>query len=123
MSMPSEPDPSLRCSTCGAPLRSSVLKNICPACLLLDVPSVPTGQWPSQEIPGGAARKLSSAVGGFFIPGHEVLEEIACGGMGVVYRARQLEPPREVALKMLLPAQMRSVELRERFRIETRAAA
>jgi hypothetical protein len=71
MSMPSEPDHSLRCSACGAPLRSSVLKSICPACLLLDVPSVPTDQWLSQEIPGGAARKLASAVGAFFIPGRD----------------------------------------------------
>src|SRR5258706_10651541 len=123
MSLSSDPGHPLRCSPCGAPPRSSLLKNISPACLLLDVPSAPTDQRPSEEIPGGAARKPASAVGGFFIPGHEVLEEIAAGGMGVVYRARQLEPPREVALKMLLPTQMRSAELRERFRIEARAAA
>jgi WD40 repeat protein/predicted Ser/Thr protein kinase len=57
------------------------------------------------------------------IPGHEVSEEIARGGMGVVYRARQFDPNRTVALKMLLPHQTTLAEMRERFRLETRAIA
>ncbi len=52
-----------------------------------------------------------------------VLEEIARGGMGIVYRARQLEPDRIVALKMLLPHQLSSASMRERFRLEIRAIA
>src|SRR5438093_9295018 len=43
--------------------------------------------------------------------------------MGIVYRARQAEPAREVALKMLLPYQLSSVDMRERFRLEVRAIA
>ena len=57
------------------------------------------------------------------IPGHVVLEEISRGGMGIVYRARQLEPERIVALKMLLPQQLGSASMRERFRLEVRAIA
>jgi len=57
------------------------------------------------------------------IPGHLVIQELARGGMGIVYRARQLEPEREVALKMLLPHQLGSAEMRERFRLEIRAIA
>jgi serine/threonine-protein kinase len=57
------------------------------------------------------------------VPGHDVVEEIARGGMGIVYRARQLEPPRTVALKMLPPHQLRSPEMRARFRFEARAGA
>src|ERR1044071_1150034 len=105
------------CSNCGAPLQSGALDGICAACLLEDVGH----SWTESETLD--SRSSSPVESCFFVPGHEVLEEIASGGMGVVYRARQLEPPREVALKMLLPAQTRSAELRERFRIETRAAA
>ena len=55
------------------------------------------------------------------VPGYEIQEEIARGGMGIVYRARQLEPQRTVALKMLLPHLTGSVEMAERFRLEVRA--
>ena len=54
------------------------------------------------------------------LPGYELLEEIARGGMGIVYRARQLDPRRTVALKMLLPHQLGSPEMAERFRLEVR---
>jgi WD40 repeat protein len=43
--------------------------------------------------------------------------------MGIIYRARQLEPPREVAIKMLLPHQLGSAGMRERFSLEARAIA
>ncbi|HKX61575.1 MAG TPA: protein kinase [Verrucomicrobiae bacterium] len=59
----------------------------------------------------------------FSLPGYQVHGEIARGGMGIVYRARQLEPAREVALKMLLPHQIASPSMLERFRLEARAIA
>ena len=63
----------------------------------------------------------SASMGLFSVNNHLVIEEIARGGMGIVYRAQQLEPVRAVALKMLLPHQLGSVEMRERFRLEIRA--
>jgi WD40 repeat protein len=57
------------------------------------------------------------------VAGHEIMGEIARGGMGIVYRARQLDPRRTVALKMLLPQQLGSAEMAERFRLEARALA
>jgi serine/threonine-protein kinase len=54
------------------------------------------------------------------VPGYEITGEIARGGMGIVYRARQLAPDRVVALKMLLPHQLGSHEMAERFRLEVR---
>jgi WD40 repeat protein len=77
-----------------------------------------TASVPLKPVPDPAALLPGSRLGDY-----EIIQEIARGGMGVVYRVRHLSLNREVALKMILGDRQAHERSLRRFRVEAEAAA
>src|SRR3954453_5882666 len=60
---------------------------------------------------------------GAMVAGYRIQSVVGRGGMGIVYRARELELDRVVALKGIAPELVDDEDVRQRFVREARAAA
>jgi WD40 repeat protein len=90
-------------------------QGFCPACLA----RLAIGQ---KVMPGAEWRGRNAEFPAIF-GGYELLGEIGRGGMGVVYKARQLALERLVAVKMLSHGRFTDPAFVERFHLEAEAAA
>jgi WD40 repeat protein len=105
------------CPTCGHPLHAGVADGMCTRCLLTGALSLREESDSTElESPATLLTKREFA-------GYELQGEIARGGMGVVFRAKQRKPARIVALKVIAAGELATPRMIERFRTEAGAAA
>src|SRR5436305_5133543 len=103
------------------------LRAACPVCALAsqDTPGPPQPAAAAGDAPA-PARPLFGAAAltpGQVVAGFEIIEEINRGGMGVIYKARQIAMNRLVAFKAINPVKLEVPGTRARFDAEVKASA
>jgi serine/threonine protein kinase len=107
------------CPKCGAPIPENAPQGLCPKCVLAGAATVPMPQSsPSGRTPAPEIAELAP-----HFPELEILEVIGVGGMGAVYKARQPQLDRFVALKILSHDLAGDPAFVERFNREARVLA
>jgi len=123
-----------QCNECGGKLPADAPQGLCPQCLMkLGLPSEAGGENPAPSDDRAVIPTSATPPGGFVppepaqlaekFPQLEILELLGQGGMGAVYKARQKQLDRVVALKILPPEVGKDPAFAERFAREARSLA
>ena len=117
-----------QCPQCGGEIPTDFSYGVCPKCLMQQGfkshDAAPAGDQaidPSVSHSGSVAPSPEELARHF--PQFEIVEMLGKGGMGAVYKARQPNLDRYVALKILLPEVGKDPAFAERFMREARALA
>ena len=117
--LPSGTEEHAKCEKCGATTRLDT--GICVSCLLRE--GLEGGDEVSQAFYQSVLAEVDAPHKPWFLGNYEILEQIGCGGMGVIYRARQRHSRRIVAVKRVLSYRADSHGALQRFRREAQAVA
>src|SRR5205809_4196564 len=96
--LPSATKEHAKCEKCGATMRLDT--GVCVSCLLHQ--GLEIGGEISKVVYETALDELDARDKPWQLGNYEILEQIGCGGMGVIYRARQRHSRRIVAVKRVL---------------------
>jgi serine/threonine protein kinase len=117
--LPSATKEHPKCEKCGATMRLDT--GVCVSCLLRE--GLEGGDEVSQAFYQSVLAEVDAPHKSWFLGNYEILEQIGCGGMGVIYRARQRHSRRIVAVKRVLSYRADSHGALQRFRREAQAVA
>ena len=109
----------VKCETCGA--ITWLGTGMCMNCLLHS--GLEEGGEVSEAVYETVLDEVQAPQKPWFLGNYEILEQIGCGGMGVIYRARQRHSRRIVAVKRVLSYRADSHTALQRFRREAQAVA
>jgi len=117
--LPSATKEHAKCEKCGATMQLDT--GVCVSCLLCE--GLEGGNELSQAVYETVLDEVDAPHKPWFLGNYEILEQIGCGGMGVIYRARQRHSRRIVAVKRVLSYRADSHGALQRFRREAQAVA
>src|SRR5581483_6216501 len=118
--LPGAAKESAKCGNCGAATRVST--GLCVNCLLIEGLDSDGGEV-SQADYQSVLAEADTPPKCWFLGNYKILEQIGCGGMGVIYRAEQRHSQRIVAIKRVLSYRADSRGALGRFRREAQAVA